>query len=179
MDYQQYEQIEKNLRYIASMRPVFNKRALFSDMTADYISPQEPEPFSKVKIRFRSAINNVDYVLFVHNNEKLLMSKASQDEQFDYYEIEVALDDQKYEYYFEIHVGKVYCFFDLRGVTRDVQDYYKFTLIPGQKVPAWAKGAVMYQIYIDRFYNGDPDNDVLTDEYTYIGEHVNLSLIHI
>lgn len=31
----------------------------------------------------------------------------------------------------------------------------------------------MYQIYIDRFYNGDPDNDVLTDEYTYIGEHVN------
>ncbi len=29
MDYQQYEQIEKNLRYIASMRPVFNKRALF------------------------------------------------------------------------------------------------------------------------------------------------------
>lgn len=63
--------------------------------------------------------------------------------------------------------------FDLRGVTRDVQDYYKFTLIPGQKVPAWAKGAVMYQIYIDRFYNGDPDNDVLTDEYTYIGEHVN------
>lgn len=69
MDYQQYEQIEKNLRYIASMRPVFNKRALFSDMTADYISPQEPEPFSKVKIRFRSAINNVDYVLFVHNNE--------------------------------------------------------------------------------------------------------------
>ena len=173
MDFQQYQQTEKNLRYIASMRPVFNKRALFSDMTADYISPQEPEPFSKVKIRFRSAINNVDYVLFVHNNEKLFMSKASQDKQFDYYEIEVALDDQKYEYYFEIHVGKVYCFFDLRGVTRDVQDYYKFTLIPGQKVPAWAKGAVMYQIYIDRFYNGDPDNDVLTDEYTYIGEHVN------
>lgn len=47
MDYQQYEQIEKNLRYIASMRPVFNKRALFSDMTADYISPQEPGTFFK------------------------------------------------------------------------------------------------------------------------------------
>ena len=87
MDYQQYEQIEKNLRYIASMRPVFNKRALFSDMTADYISPQEPEPISTVKIRFRSAINNVDNVLFVHNNEKMLKSKASQEENLDYYEI--------------------------------------------------------------------------------------------
>ena len=27
----------------------------------------------------------------------------------------------------------------------------------------------MYQIYVDRFYNGDPKNDVLTDEYRYIG----------
>lgn len=27
----------------------------------------------------------------------------------------------------------------------------------------------MYQIYVDRFYNGDPANDVLTDEYRYIG----------
>ena len=33
----------------------------------------------------------------------------------------------------------------------------------------WAKGAVMYQIYTDRFYNGDPSNDVETREYYYIG----------
>ena len=26
----------------------------------------------------------------------------------------------------------------------------------------------MYQILVDRFYNGDPANDVLTDEYYYI-----------
>ena len=29
----------------------------------------------------------------------------------------------------------------------------------------WAKGAVMYQIYVDRFLNGDPTNDVVTGEY--------------
>ena len=28
----------------------------------------------------------------------------------------------------------------------------------------------MYQIYVDRFYNGDPTNDVLTGEYHYIGD---------
>ena len=27
----------------------------------------------------------------------------------------------------------------------------------------------MYQIYVDRFCNGDPSNDVLTNEYQYIG----------
>ncbi len=36
--------------------------------------------------------------------------------------------------------------------------------------PDWAKGAVMYQIFVDRFYNGDPTNDCLTNEYQYIGE---------
>ena len=30
----------------------------------------------------------------------------------------------------------------------------------------------MYQIYIDRFCNGDPSNDILTNEYRYIGENV-------
>lgn len=172
MDYQQYEQSVRNIQYITSMRPVFNKHALFSDMTEDYLIPCQPSAYSLVKIRFRTAKNNVDYVFLVHNGEKLMMTKVEQADGFDYYEIEIQLDDIKFDYYFEIINGKITCYYDLRGVTRDVQDYYKFTIIPGQKTPEWARGAVMYQIYVDRFYNGDPSNDVLTDEYNYIGEHV-------
>ena len=44
-----------------------------------------------------------------------------------------------------------------------------FAITPGFHVPQWAKGAVMYQIFVDRFCNGDPSNDVLSDEYVYIG----------
>ena len=40
---------------------------------------------------------------------------------------------------------------------------------PGFKTPDWAKGAVLYQIFTDRFCNGDPDNDVVTGEYYYNG----------
>ena len=29
---------------------------------------------------------------------------------------------------------------------------------------------MFYKIYVDRFYNGDPTNDVLTNEYQYIGD---------
>ena len=35
------------------------------------------------------------------------------------------------------------------------------------------KRQVMYQIYTDRFCNGDSSNDVLTNEYCYIGEPVH------
>ena len=38
-------------------------------------------------------------------------------------------------------------------------------------VPAWAAGAVIYQIFPDRFYNGNPQNDVQTGEYTYGEEY--------
>ncbi len=44
-----------------------------------------------------------------------------------------------------------------------------FVITPGFHVPEWAKGALMYQIFVDRFNNGDPTNDVLGDEYVYIG----------
>jgi len=43
---------------------------------------------------------------------------------------------------------------------------------PEFKAPEWAQGAVMYQIFTDRFYNGDPSNDVLTGEYAYNGGQV-------
>ena len=32
-------------------------------------------------------------------------------------------------------------------------------------MPEWSKGALMYQIYVDRFCNGDPTNDTETNEY--------------
>ena len=37
--------------------------------------------------------------------------------------------------------------------------------------PSWAYGAVIYQIFPDRFRNGNPDNDVQDAEYTYGEEY--------
>ena len=164
--------IEQTQQYISAMRPVLNKRALFSDTSSEFVCPPDPNPYSIVTIKFRSAKNNIDKVYFVCKGEKHLMMKIKSDDLFDYYAYDLQLDDEKVSYYFEITAGRIVCIYDYRGVARDVQDYYKFVIVPGQHVPKWAKGAVMYQIYVERFYNGDPTNDVLTDEYNYIGEHV-------
>ena len=172
MFYNQLSKLEQKQQYISSMRPVLNKRALFSDMSSEFVSPPDPNPYSIVTIKFRSAKNNIDKVYFVCKGEKHLMMKFKSDDLFDYYEYDLQLDDEKVTYYFEVTAGRIVCNYDFRGVAKDVQDYYKFVLVPGQHVPRWAKGAVMYQIYVDRFCNGDPSNDVLTDEYNYIGEHV-------
>lgn len=158
--------------YISNMRPVFNKRALFSDPSPEYLIPAEPMPYSIVKARFRTYKNNVDRVFFICRGEKTLMDKAETVGEFDYYETEFTVDDTEIFYYFEIKCGRITCYYDTRGAVNNVEDRFAFHVIPGFKTPDWAKGAVMYQIYVDRFYNGDKSNDVLTDEYTYIGEHV-------
>lgn len=172
MDMNFLRKTEQNQMYISSMRPVLNKRALFSDTTEEYVIPFEPNPYQQIRIRFRTAKNNIDYVFFVCGGERQMMLKESSDEVFDYYAIEYQLENEKISYYFEINVGKVTGYYDVRGLSREINEYYDFVIIPGFKTPDWAKGAVMYQIYIDRFCNGDPSNDILTNEYRYIGENV-------
>lgn len=170
MDINQFQKAEKNQIYMAGMRPVFNRKALFSDMTEDYVCPPEPSAYEEVMIYFRSGRNNIDKVFFVNKGEKHIMTKVDSNAYFDYYAHSIQLEDEKISYYFEVHAGKISCYYDLRGVTKDINEYYHFQLIPGFKTPDWAKGAIFYQIYVDRFYNGDPGNDVLTNEYQYIGD---------
>ena len=160
-----------NQYYIAGMRPIIRKHALYSDVSDNYISPAQPAAFEKVKIRFRSATNNIDKVYLVSRGEKHIMEISARDELFDYYTTEVQLDDAPFAYYFEVHVGNLTVLFDTRGVVRNLDEHFKFKLIPGFNTPKWAVGAVMYQIFVDRFCNGDPTNDVQTDEFSYIGEH--------
>ena len=173
MDFNRFVKAEQDLQYIASMRPVFNKKALFSDMTEDYVSPAEPSAYEEVTIRFRAGKDNIDRVFFVCKGVRHLMFKRYSDDNFDYYTHDQQLENEKVSYHFVVQAGKLECIYDRRGVVTGANEYYDFAVIPGFKTPDWAKGAVMYQIYTDRFCNGDKTNDVLTNEYKYIGESVN------
>lgn len=153
-------------------RREINPAALFTDTTAGYVSPVEPRAYDEVTIRFRTERNNADRIFLISKGQSYLMTKETSDENFDYYECSVQLENEKLTYYFEIRLGEEVKFYDTRGVVCEPVEYYNLVIIPGFKTPDWAKGAVMYQIYVDRFCNGDPDNDILTDEYTYINEHV-------
>ncbi len=170
MDYNRLIKAEYDRRYIEGMRPVFKRKALFSDTTEDYVIPAEPNPYAQVTIRFRSAKNNIDRVLLIHNTSKYPMIKENFDEYFDYYACEVELENEEFSYYFEVQVGKISCIYDTRGAVKEAIPEYNFRIIPGFKTPDWAKGAVMYQIFVDRFYNGDAANDVLSGEYEYIND---------
>ena len=166
-EYSVYE-LNRIQQYIMQMRPVLKKEALFSDGTKDYRDPTEPEAGEKVTIRFRTGRNNVDIVWLCTDCEHYKMKKTESDREFDYYAVEMTMGEEPFYYYFEVASGLLHVFFDRYGVSKERRDAYRFCIIPGFSTPEWSKGAVMYQILVDRFYNGDPANDVLTDEYYYI-----------
>ena len=68
-------------KYILTMRPVFNIRALYSDTTSNYLSPEEPMPGDKVTVRFRTAKNNVDVVILVSGGRRHVLRKAETERQ--------------------------------------------------------------------------------------------------
>lgn len=172
LDIEKIRKLEKDRNYIENMRPVFNRRALFADTTGEYVIPAEPEPNSIVTIKFRTAKNNVDRVLLVNRGEKYIMTKSEVTKHFDFYSCQLKLGEEKETYHFEIQSGNLRGYYDTRGLVHEVIEYYDFVILPGFKTPGWAKGAVMYQIYVDRFCNGDRSNDVETNEYCYINEPV-------
>ena len=157
-------------RYLYEIRPIFDASALYADMTQDYVSPMEPGAGEIVTLRFRTAKYNVDAVYLRWQEQRQKMSFWESDEHFDYYQVQLHLSDNAISYYFEVDSGRLSVIYDRQGIRRGNRDVADFTLIPGFQTPEWIKGAVMYQIYTDRFCNGNPYNDVLTREYFYIDD---------
>ena len=165
---------DKLRQYVLQMRPVFKPNALFSDETANYVTPMEPDPGDIVTIRFRTWKDNVDKVYLVSNDRHLAMEYEKSEGDFDYFKIRLVMPEESVRYFFEIHAGKIRCLYNKIGVSRDRLDVYDFTIAPGFHTPEWAKGAVMYQIFVDRFSSGDTNNTVEDCEYYYIGDYTDL-----
>lgn len=148
-----------------------NKAALFCDGTEGYVYPPEPKENELVTFRFRTAKDDVDRVGLVTSADTYVMEKECTQGEFDYYTFETRLGVEPFRYCFEVQSGTEKYYYGRCGISREILEYYNFVVVPGFSTPDWAKGAVMYQIFTDRFYNGDKSNDVETNEYYYIGDY--------
>lgn len=166
-----YTKAQKVQTYVFHNKPAIYTDALFSDGTKEYLIPAEPMPGDEITVKFRTAKANADHVYVIYDGNRIEMHVVESDGMFDYYAAKLdQIGKDKVEYYFEITTGNSTCYYNKIGVQADNNPDYNFNIMPGFTIPDWAKGAVFYQIYVDRFCNGDLDNDVLDNEYIYIGE---------
>lgn len=151
--------------------------SVFSDETELFRSPSEPDPFESVRIRIRAekgaVINAV--LLFLNPEVAIYMHKDREDEYFDYFSAEMVCLRKKVSYLFVLNTAEGRVIFQKTGASEMgeslPESVYPFSFTPGFHVPEWSKGALQYQIFTDRFCNGDASNDVQDNEYYYVSGH--------
>ena len=154
--------------------------SLFSDETELFCTPAEPEAGDSVRIRFRILKDMNAQVTLLTGYPTLVvpMRKYKTDACFDWYDTELTcMDDSSVFYSFLVAWKGKYIHYGRTGAayTDSVpfpDPAHSFHLIPGFHVPAWAKGAMQYQIFTDRFRNGNSFNDVRDHEYYYSGGYI-------
>ncbi|MBR4767869.1 MAG: glycoside hydrolase family 13 protein [Lachnospiraceae bacterium] len=147
-----------------------DRNALFADETPGFRYPEDVEAGDEVIFRFRTGKEEGLEVYLVGNVLQRRMERCEEDEYFCYYETRATVGAERFFYSFEVKCGDEIVIYNRLGpsVNQRFNPKYAFSVLPGFHVPDWTKGAVIYQIFVDRFMNGDPGNDVLTNEYRYL-----------
>lgn len=152
---------------------MINRSALFTDETSQFKTPYQPEVGDVVTLKFRTLKNDVLKAFVCIGGHKKAMEKTGSDrsETFDFYEVRFVCPEKQVSYYFKLSDEDDEVYYNRLGAVSDHKPEHNFSFVPGFKVPEWAIGRVFYQIYPDRFCNGDPSNDVENNEYFYTGGH--------
>lgn len=155
--------------------------SIHSDQTVNFMNPTEPNvgDYVEIKIRVPKILGAVKGNVFFtpEKNSKRYshaeMKEVSNTKYFNYFSYKLKMPNRILRYHFEIKSidqnKKIK--YDAMGICEN-RTLHDFIIIPDFKVPKWSYGRIYYQIFVDRFYNGDPKNDPVTKEYIYDGKPI-------
>lgn len=149
--------------------------SVHSDGTAAFVSNPSPKLFEDVTIRIRmyddAPVKHVILRSMPNGMERLdEMHVAKRENGFVYYESTLNMNENRIQYHFYLVCDDRVYFYNQRGITTYLPDHtYDFVVLANYKQPEWVKEAVFYQIFPERFCNGDPSNDVISGEYSQNG----------
>lgn len=135
-------------------------------------------PISKneIVLRLRTGKNDLACAEVLYESKYVIgekqkrakMRKAYIGEIFDFYEVKLTLEDTRLAYVFYVNDGEENYYFSEDGVTKEYDfsvGFYNFFQYPYineadimECVP-WMKTATFYQIFVDRFHQGDMEKD--------------------
>lgn len=134
-------------------------------------------PLSETSIQFKAKAhrNDLEAIYLWKDGEKIEMDFVDSDDTFDYYQKIIELDspDDEFDYYF-IYVDGGKEFYLINGALTENFDeskvfHYSKDAVEPFFTPDWVKNGIIYQIFCDRFYNGDKSNDQDFTEWYYEG----------
>ncbi|HEX3022549.1 MAG TPA: glycoside hydrolase family 13 protein [Lachnospiraceae bacterium] len=155
-----------------------NREALYHCSKSNYAFPYTT---TDIRIRFRTAKDDVNEVRLYYgvkfdwaNKTYRKMTKIGSDEYFDYYQHNIQQEDIRLGYYFEVITDEEDIFYTEVGILDAFDDnrahclffqYPSAHYVDLPRKPSWFSDAIFYQIFVERFANGNPDispKDVVT-----------------
>ncbi|MBS5932578.1 MAG: glycoside hydrolase family 13 protein [Clostridiales bacterium] len=147
-----------------------NREALYHCSKSNYAYTYD---LTDIRIRFRTAKDDVDEVRLYYgvkfdwaNKTYRIMTKIGSDEYFDYYQYNIKQEDIRLGYYFEVIADKEDIFYTEAGILDAFDDnrahclffqYPSAHYVDIPHKPSWFSDAVFYQIFVERFDNGNPE----------------------
>ena len=146
-----------------------NRHAVYHAIKSNYSFPVSD---SELVIRLRVAKGDAERAELIYSmkydwtlhRESCAMRKEFSDDLFDYFTVRMQLADTRFAYIFRIRAdGKEY-YYSENGVTETYDfalGYFNFFQCPYinpadvHREVSWAKDAIVYQIFVERFYAGE------------------------
>ncbi len=151
---------------------------LFHDQGPLYISATSIDCFVAPRVFMRTArldatSVNIKYLDTSNNTWRWVPMnwvQADASGRFDLWAGNIPASCANRYYRFQINDGTKTVWYNARGASNAEPAAGDFSLVVGLNTPYWAKNNVLYQVFVDRFANGDTANDVRTNEYVYAGK---------
>ncbi len=173
----------------------FNHDALLHASRSDlFRTPFGAQPFdTEVTLRLRTAANDAEQALLLvdtlstESSFSLPMARVGSDGAYDWWQVVLNTGSAAvvHNYKFQLIDGGASLYYaddstagQWLGGTGEARDsrpaadagWDLYVYHPDFEVPAWAQDAIIYQIFPDRFRNGDPSNDPQNGDFGYPSE---------
>lgn len=146
------------------------------EQSAIYHASQQPYAYAvgkdALRVRLRTRAGDCERVLAHYKNlydhsspfQTVEMKPILTDGIVTLYEGELRVPERHFKYWFELRFQDETLHYTSDGFLENVQERNCFycPVINSDDIiapPEWAKGGIVYQIFVDRFYNGEPAND--------------------
>lgn len=155
-----------------------NKAAIFHKAGQNFAYPID---MHTLRLRLKAAKNDLQEVKVIYGSRYPRdgkaphivknMELAATDDLYDYFTTTIEMKDNRFRYYFYLNDGKEEIWYTEKGFSYirpqasfGYGEYFQYPVINKGDIfaePEWVQDTVFYQIFPERFYNGNPANDTV------------------
>ncbi|MCD4651904.1 MAG: alpha amylase N-terminal ig-like domain-containing protein, partial [Candidatus Cloacimonetes bacterium] len=126
-----------------------------------------------IEFSAKAFLNDIERIELLIGDITFTMRETYRDSQFVYYKREVPIEKSDYRYLFKYIDGNTILYYGQEGFTAETGKWFRFNTDSAAAffTPEWVCNGIIYQIFPDRFANGNPALNPDFYEWYYSGKN--------